>query len=32
MTDYIDTRNIDSVAGAVYFVVGRGTEGGPSDS
>ncbi|MHB1057920.1 MAG: XVIPCD domain-containing protein [Rhodanobacter sp.] len=32
MTDNIDTRNIDAVAGAVYFVVGRGTEGGPSDS
>ncbi|NYE30372.1 peptidoglycan hydrolase-like protein with peptidoglycan-binding domain [Rhodanobacter sp. K2T2] len=32
MTDRIDTRNIDSTAGAVYFVVGRGTEGGPSDS
>jgi peptidoglycan hydrolase-like protein with peptidoglycan-binding domain len=32
MTDRIDTHNIDSTAGAVYFVVGRGTEGGPSDS
>ncbi|WP_426700975.1 XVIPCD domain-containing protein [Rhodanobacter sp. Col0626] len=32
MTDHIDTRNLDSVAGAVYFVVGRGTEGGASDS
>ena len=26
----IDTRNLDAVAGAVYFTVGRGTEGGPA--
>lgn len=32
MPDHIDTRNLDSVAGAVYFVVGKGTEGGASDS
>jgi len=32
MTDYVDTKNIDSTAGAMYFIVGRGTEGGPSDS
>jgi hypothetical protein len=24
----IDTRNLDALAGAVYFTVGRGTEGG----
>lgn len=29
MTD-IDTHDADAVAGALYFVVGRGTEGGPS--
>jgi hypothetical protein len=32
MPNVIDTKNLDSTAGAVYFVVGRGTEGGPSDS
>ncbi|MGO1069333.1 peptidoglycan-binding protein [Lysobacter sp. CA199] len=26
----IDTRNLNAVAGAVYFTVGRGTEGGPA--
>jgi peptidoglycan hydrolase-like protein with peptidoglycan-binding domain len=26
----IDTRNLDALAGAVYFTVGRGTEGGPA--
>jgi hypothetical protein len=26
----IDTHNVNSLAGATYFVVGRGTEGGPS--
>ncbi|MEP7186975.1 MAG: hypothetical protein ABI767_14180 [Rhodanobacter sp.] len=26
----IDTHDVDSLAGATYFVVGRGTEGGPS--
>ena len=25
-----DTHDVDSLAGATYFVVGRGTEGGPS--
>lgn len=25
-----DTRNPDALAGAVYFIVGRGTEGGPA--
>ncbi|MET0503767.1 MAG: peptidoglycan-binding domain-containing protein [Luteibacter sp.] len=29
MTD-IDTHDVNAVAGATYFVVGRGTEGGPS--
>jgi peptidoglycan hydrolase-like protein with peptidoglycan-binding domain len=28
VTDNIDTRNLDALAGAVYFTVGRGTEGG----
>lgn len=28
----IDTRNLDALAGAVYFTVGRGTEGGPTAS
>ncbi|WP_369978314.1 peptidoglycan-binding protein [Xanthomonas bundabergensis] len=28
MADNIDTRNLDTVSGAVYFSVGRGTEGG----
>ena len=32
MTDHLDTHNLDATAGAVYFVVGRGTEGGPADS
>ena len=32
MSNVIDTKNLDSTAGAVYFVVGRGTEGGSSDS
>jgi peptidoglycan hydrolase-like protein with peptidoglycan-binding domain len=32
MPNVIDTKNLDSTAGAVYFVVGRGTEGGASDS
>lgn len=26
----LDTHDVDSLAGATYFVVGRGTEGGPS--
>lgn len=26
----LNTRDVDSLAGATYFVVGRGTEGGPS--
>jgi len=26
----LDTHDVDAVAGATYFVVGRGTEGGPS--
>lgn len=26
----LDTHNVDVVAGAIYFVVGRGTEGGPA--
>jgi len=25
-----DTRNAESLASAVYFIVGRGTEGGPA--
>ena len=25
-----DTHNIDALAGAMYFIVGRATEGGPS--
>jgi hypothetical protein len=25
-----DTRDAESLAGAVYFIVGRGTEGGPA--
>jgi hypothetical protein len=25
-----DTRDVESLAGAVYFIVGRGTEGGPA--
>jgi peptidoglycan hydrolase-like protein with peptidoglycan-binding domain len=29
MTDF-STHDIDAVAGATYFIVGRGTEGGPS--
>ncbi|HEX7643943.1 MAG TPA: hypothetical protein VF472_17195 [Burkholderiaceae bacterium] len=28
MAGSLDTHNLDAVAGAVYFVVGRGTEGG----
>jgi peptidoglycan hydrolase-like protein with peptidoglycan-binding domain len=28
MTDPVDTHNVDATAGAVYFIVGRGTEGG----
>jgi len=30
MPDNIDTRNLDATSGAVYFAVGRGTEGGPA--
>ena len=26
----LDTHDIDVMAGAIYFVVGRGTEGGPA--
>ncbi|MDR6214579.1 peptidoglycan-binding domain-containing protein [Paracidovorax wautersii] len=29
-TTHIDTRDVNAVAGATYFVVGRGTEGGAS--
>jgi peptidoglycan hydrolase-like protein with peptidoglycan-binding domain len=32
MMTNIDTRNLDALAGAVYFTVGRGTEGGPTSS
>jgi hypothetical protein len=32
MENTIDTNNPDALGGAVYFVVGRGTEGGASDS
>ena len=28
MMDYIDTKDLESLSGAVYFSVGRGTEGG----
>lgn len=28
MSDHINTRDLDATAGAVYFAVGRGTEGG----
>src|SRR5262245_7317397 len=28
MSGNLDTRNLDTLAGAVYFTVGRGTEGG----
>ncbi len=28
MTDRIDTHDVDATAGAMYFIVGRGTEGG----
>lgn len=30
MPTNIDTRNLDATSGAVYFSVGRGTEGGPA--
>lgn len=30
MPTTIDTRNLDATSGAVYFSVGRGTEGGPA--
>ncbi|WP_099588712.1 peptidoglycan-binding domain-containing protein [Stenotrophomonas maltophilia] len=30
MPTHIDTRNLDATAGAVFFAVGRGTEGGGS--
>jgi len=30
MPNTIDTRDLDATSGAVYFSVGRGTEGGPS--
>jgi hypothetical protein len=32
MANTIDSKNIDELAGAVYFVVGRGTEGGSSSA
>lgn len=28
MTEYVDTKDLESLSGAVYFSVGRGTEGG----
>jgi hypothetical protein len=28
MANSLDTHDLDAVAGAMYFVVGRGTEGG----
>lgn len=30
MPTHIDTRDLDATSGAVYFSVGRGTEGGPA--
>jgi peptidoglycan hydrolase-like protein with peptidoglycan-binding domain len=29
MTNGIDTHNLDAMSGAMYFIVGKGTEGGP---
>lgn len=30
MPTNIDTHDLDATSGAVYFAVGRGTEGGPA--